>query len=110
MTNEDKEKFRSLLTLEKEKLEKELIELNDVDFGADIDSGEEESDETEELSTNISLRDGFNARLEDIDTALEKLDAGTYGICENCGNEIQNDLLEIDPESRLCKNCKVNGQ
>ncbi|MEK7992853.1 MAG: hypothetical protein AAB403_03515, partial [Planctomycetota bacterium] len=43
MTNEDKEKFRSLLTLEKEKLEKELIELNDVDFGADIDSGEEES-------------------------------------------------------------------
>ncbi|KKU11742.1 MAG: Transcriptional regulator, TraR/DksA family [Parcubacteria group bacterium GW2011_GWB1_45_7] len=109
MTDQDKEKLKSLLLKERVDLEKRLLELTDVDFGSDIDSGEQESDETEELSSNIPVSNSFRDRLSDIDEALEKMEAGTYGICENCGSEISMDLLQVNPESRLCKNCKANG-
>ena len=109
MTDENKEKFKPLLLKEKEALEEKLAELTDVDFGTDIDSGEEESDETEEISTNVSLEEGFRGRLEDIDAALEKIESGAYGVCENCGEDIEMDLLEANPESRLCRACKDNG-
>ncbi len=47
-----------------------------------------------------------NARLVDllkeIDAALERLDAGTYGICEICRGEIEEDYLRLDPLVRVC--------
>ena len=40
------------------------------------------------------------------EAALEAIEAGTYGICANCGNEIGEDRLEFLPASILCVNCK----
>lgn len=109
MTDQDKKKFKSLLEKEKKDLEEKLKKLTDVDFGSDIDSGEQESDEAEELAANIPLANTFRDRLGDINVALDKLEKGTYGVCESCGNKIEAKLLEVDPESKLCKNCKANG-
>jgi len=109
MTNEDREKLKALLLKEKEDLEEKLKKLSKVDFGDDIDSLEEESDEAEELAANIPLTNTFKDRLSGINKALEKMDAGTYGVCENCEKEISMELLEIDPESKLCKDCKVEN-
>ena len=109
MTDQDQEKLKTLLLKTKKGLEEKLEKLTKVDFGDDIDSGEQESDEAEEIAANIPLLNTFRDRLADIDKALEKIEASTYGICESCGNEISMDLLEIDPESRLCKICKAKN-
>lgn len=78
-----------------------------VDFGSDIDHFEEESDEAEEAGNQLAVAQGLKARLDDIETALEKIQEGTYGVCEQCGNNIEESILDIDPESRLCKHCKL---
>lgn len=43
--------------------------------------------------------------LGEIEDALAKFDAGTYGQCESCGNQIAEARLEAMPAARLCINC-----
>ena len=43
--------------------------------------------------------------LREIEDALSKFDAGTYGLCESCGNQIAEARLEAMPAARLCINC-----
>ena len=40
-----------------------------------------------------------------LQAALERLDGGTYGLCENCGEEIGRKRLEVVPEATRCVNC-----
>jgi DnaK suppressor protein len=40
--------------------------------------------------------------LDDVDWALQRLSAGTYGSCENCGGCIPDADLALDPAGRLC--------
>jgi len=49
-----------------------------------------------------------NAReiLSQIDAALERMEAGTYGICKRCGAEIPVERLEAVPAAELCITCK----
>lgn len=77
-----------------------------VDFGADIDSLEEETDEAEETENKMAAARALKERLNEIEGALKKIEAGRFGICENCGQEISKEVLEVVPESQLCKNCK----
>ena len=109
MTDENKEKFKKLLLETKKDLEAKIKNLTKTDFGDDVDSLEQESDETEEMATNLSLSASFSERLSGVEEALEKIKNGAYGICESCGNEISTDLLEVDPESKLCKDCKTKN-
>ncbi len=48
--------------------------------------------------------------LREIDTALEKLKEGNYGICEACGKNIGVKRLEIVPSARLCIKCKCKEE
>src|SRR5881396_2527921 len=41
----------------------------------------------------------------EIDEALAKLDAGSYGVCESCGQQIGDARLEAMPAARLCITC-----
>jgi DnaK suppressor protein len=43
--------------------------------------------------------------LRENEDALRKFDAGTYGQCESCGNQIAEARLEAMPAARLCINC-----
>ena len=43
--------------------------------------------------------------LREIEDALSKFDAGTYGRCESCGNQIAEARLEAMPAARLCIDC-----
>jgi DnaK suppressor protein len=49
------------------------------------------------------------AAVEEIDRALVKIDNGTYGRCERCGNEIPQARLEALPHAALCVACKSGG-
>jgi RNA polymerase-binding protein DksA len=44
-------------------------------------------------------------QLEEIDAALTRLDAGTYGICEVCGAAVGENRLEARPAARVCISC-----
>jgi DnaK suppressor protein len=41
---------------------------------------------------------------------LEKFDDGTYGLCEECGNEIGFSRLQARPEARLCITCQTRAE
>ncbi|MDL5155154.1 TraR/DksA family transcriptional regulator [Actinomycetospora termitidis] len=49
-----------------------------------------------------ALLDRARADLVEIDAALARLDAGTYGICEVCGRDIPGERLEARPAARRC--------
>ena len=94
------EKERHLLLSEIKQNEKP------TDFGSDTESPDEETDETEEFSNQLAVANDLRNRLGEIDVAISKIYNGQYGLCENCGRAIETEILDVDPESRLCKNCK----
>ncbi|HEX3620980.1 MAG TPA: TraR/DksA C4-type zinc finger protein [Acidimicrobiales bacterium] len=47
-----------------------------------------------------------HARVAEIDAALARVDAGTYGICEACQQPIPEARLDAVPEATLCVACK----
>jgi DnaK suppressor protein len=47
----------------------------------------------------------LSAKLADVERALAKLDEGTYGVCDRCGNAIAEGRLEARPWSVLCVTC-----
>ena len=47
----------------------------------------------------------LGATLADVERALEKLDDGTYGICDRCGTQIPEERLEARPWTSLCVRC-----
>jgi DnaK suppressor protein len=96
----DLERERGLLLVEIKQDEKP------TDFGSDVDHFEEKTDETEDLSNRLVAAQDLKNRLDEIDVALSKIRSGKYGMCEKCGDRIGGDVLDIAPESRLCKNCK----
>jgi RNA polymerase-binding transcription factor len=73
-----------------------------LDFDENFaDSGQvtAERGEVEALSGQLS------ETLQDIEDALAKFDAGTYGACEACGQPIPEARLEAMPAARLCISC-----
>jgi RNA polymerase-binding transcription factor DksA len=75
------------------------------DFGSEADP-DTETDESEEISNQMAEAQVLKKHLADIELALTKIKKGTYGICENCKEEISRELLNVAPESQLCQNCK----
>lgn len=61
-----------------------------------------------DLAEDITLKQLSNNRdmLIKIDIALQKLEADTYGICEDCGDEISEERLKIMPFAILCRDCQ----
>ena len=55
--------------------------------------------------TEIGVGRSLEAGLERTERALAKLDAGTYGICDRCGQPIAERRLEAMPDSVLCVRC-----
>ena len=104
MTKEKIDQYKQIL--EKERLfllaeiKKDEVPEN---FGDDLD---DESEETENFGNELAMSSGLKDRLDKIDLAISKIQQETYGICEKCGGEIEEEILDTDPESRYCKKCK----
>lgn len=69
---------------------------NDVDMLAD---------QAEELEINAGVIDTLEERLQEVNTALERIDSGTYGKCATCGNEIEALRLGANPAATTCIAC-----
>ena len=78
---------------------------DDVTFVDDVGFADR-SHRTEERSRLISVVRALRSNLHDVQRALTKMDAGTYGICERCGGQISEERLEALPWAVLCIECK----
>ena len=59
-----------------------------------------------ERETAQSLSNHARRLMVQIGDALRRIDAGTYGVCEGCGEAIEPDRLEVIPYATLCMTCK----
>lgn len=59
-----------------------------------------------EQQRDLALRDHNRAHLADVDAALARLDAGTYGRCTSCGNPVGVERLEALPWAAYCIDCQ----
>lgn len=113
------QKIEKKLKKEKRKIEKELKEFAkkssngwETKFpnfnGGESGNGilEKGADEVEEYGTLLSLTLNLENKLKEINLALEKIEKGKYGICEECQKEIEKERLQIYPETKFCSKCK----
>jgi DnaK suppressor protein len=59
-----------------------------------------------ETILSLALLENESTALREIDLALERMDEGAYGTCEDCGDPIGKTRLRARPEATLCRNCK----
>ncbi len=111
-TPKDLEEFRSALEKERRELRAQLNEIEESSFSTPQSeiSGEVAFDEeyadsgtaTFERERDLSLENNIRDLLEKIEKALERMDEGTYGICERCGKPIEKARLKALPYANLC--------
>ena len=104
--------YRTLLEDQKEALRKQLSEMGadpdqDSFEGLDYDFGFADSAQsTAERNKVLAVIERLRENLHDVDVALGKIDKGTFGVCERCGQPINPERLEAIPYARLCVSCK----
>lgn len=67
---------------------------------------EDAADQVEEYVTLLSLEHNLELRLQNINSALEKIKRSRYGKCEKCGKKIAEERLKIHPEAKTCFRCE----
>jgi DnaK suppressor protein len=95
---------RAHLTAERDRVVDQLRELG-IDRSSYDDGFADSGQVTAERGEVQALAGSLQETLQDIDVALSKLEAGTYGECENCGEPIAEPRLEAMPMARLCIKC-----
>ena len=98
--------FRQLLENERSQLKAELAELGFGEGGGlDYDPNFADSSQvTAERGEAEALAGQLRESLDEVARALTRLEEGTYGRCEVCGEEIQPARLEAMPATRFCIN------
>ena len=106
-------KFKTLLTEKRDEIVKKAKQTLEQDMALDTDDLPDEMDlaSSEYLqSFTFRLRGREKSFLDKIEKALAKIEDGTFGICEECGEEISVKRLEARPETTLCIRCKEDQE
>jgi RNA polymerase-binding transcription factor DksA len=104
MPTPDTSLVRDQLEEERERLRARLHELEPGSEAFD-EGFADSSQVTAERGELDALAGTLTDTLQEVEDALAKLDAGTYGRCESCGNQIAEARLEAKPAARLCIAC-----
>ncbi len=114
LTEQQKQGFKERLEREQELLQGELSALgkrnpaNPSDWEPAATTGEfgadrnDNADLIEELHENNAAINELEVRLKNVSEALERIDAGSYGICEVSGEDIELERLNANPAARTC--------
>ena len=109
MNKKDLKRFQDLLLLERKtliaKASKTLSEEATLDVNELPDEIDQASAEYNQ-SFIFRLRDREKYYLSKIDKALQKIEAGEFGVCEECSEPISAKRLEARPVTTLCIRCK----
>lgn len=118
---ENTQRFKYALEKERENIENQLKTIgrknpiNSADWEAvGPDMNRDRADETEvadnieQYQNNSAVVENLEKQLNEVKNALQRIDNGTYGICEVSGEMIEEDRLEANPSARTCK-IHMNG-
>ncbi len=75
--------------------------------GSPFGKREEEATEALELEKRLALEKRIREQLAEVEHAIQKFEAGSYGLCDNCGQPIVPARLEALPQASLCLKCKA---
>jgi len=111
----DSETLKQRLLEERERLQREITEL-DADLSESLEDSSEESPYDQHMAEtaavtldreiDLTLEENARSTIAQIDRALLKIDSGTYGHCDKCGKEIGEERLSVAPFASLCIDCK----
>ena len=108
------EEFERLLTARRRQVEARLLVIEDrlASIRAERTTATDDDEHDPEgsaLSTEWSRAEGQRAdavgELAGLDAALERVEAGTYGVCGSCGTAIPRERLRLLPAAVLCVGC-----
>ncbi|MFD5321382.1 TraR/DksA family transcriptional regulator [Streptomyces sp. NPDC127098] len=112
-TPEEVAEARGELAADAERLRAEIAAAEAALTGLMRDSGDGAGDDQADTGTMNVTREhemalATNARemLYQTERALQRIDAGTYGLCENCGRPIGKARMQAFPRATLCVDCK----
>ena len=106
------EEIRKILLEEKEKIGVEIkskqLNLSDIerDVGDEVDNSMVE----QERELNLLLQDREKQHLEAIEEALQRIETGEYGFCDECGDQIDQKRLMVIPLAQFCITCQQNEE
>lgn len=109
--------FQKRLVAEKDRLEEEIRASNRFNMEEPLANSVQElsaydnhpadlGSETFEREKDLALWNNTHELLQRINEALDHMDKGIYGVCEDCGREIDPERLEAVPYTTLCIHCQ----
>ena len=114
MNKKDIEGLKKRLIAEKTELETELSSVGQRSSsnpniweantgGMEIDSADENevADKFEEYEGNSGILSQLESQFLEVRAALDRIEKGTYGMCEKCGKPIEKERLEASPTARF---------
>ncbi len=114
--NTNMQHFKELLEAEVVLLEKELSGVGRVnpankndweavepDMNTDSADDGDVANTMQEYANNNAVLNNLEIRLNEVKSALENIEDGSYGLCEECEAPIEDDRLEANPAAKTCK-------
>jgi DnaK suppressor protein len=108
------ETARELLDAERRRTQQRLAQLRDdhrgfVEASRDTNADDEHDPEGTTIAFERSqvgaLVRQAETHLAEVDAARERVELGTYGVCERCGRPVSPERLEAKPTARTCVTC-----
>jgi DnaK suppressor protein len=117
----DTKRFRAIMEEERQRVMDAISYLHEETPGSLEDETEEivgNSDNhlgdtataTLDREIDYSLEENSESVLRSIDAALQRIEDGTFGICETCGQPISEERLEAIPYATQCIDCRRKGE
>ena len=116
MTAIDTDRFKEMLVEERRRVQSAIENLHESHPGTITDETGDDAvydnhladtaTETYDRELDYTLEENSEHVLSEIDAALQRIEAGTYGTCTNCGSEIPPERLEARPWATLCIDCQ----
>lgn len=114
MNKLEEDSFRELLVLERARVTSEIerllpegISRENLGYGNHM---ADDATEVFEQAKDLALLRHLQATLTQVNDALQKMERGTYGECEQCHRAIAVNRLEVLPYARFCVECQKNRE
>lgn len=112
LTHDVQEILKRRLLDERTHLEHQVRELETPPDYGDVPGPEDDADENVAALNQEATAKVLREKLANIESALVKMEKGTYGTCEMCGRAIDEEMLSLIPDARHCRECnkKMNAR
>ena len=101
-------KFRKILLKEREQIVGDVKQIVESSKEMGQDGIQDIGDEAANIYNKqvlLSLNENERLRLKEVDESLDRIENGSYGVCEECGGPISLKRLEVRPVAKYCVPC-----